>query len=609
MQISRIAIDNFRNFKELRIDLGRHAVIVGENKVGKSNLLFALRLILDPALPDSVRRLRREDFWDGLANPIASSSVIKISVDLSDFEDDENLVAVLAEYLVEPTPMVSRLTYEFRPVAGLPRPPQKETDYEFTVYGGDRQENFVGYDVRSRIPMDVLQALRDAEGDLESWRRSPLKPLLDKAVSSIPEAELIAICGEISDAVSKVHGVENIKELSERIGRRLVEMVGDGHAVQTELRLSPTDPLRLFRSLRLLLDDCRRGIAEASLGTANLIYLALKSLELGQYIDDGARDHCFLAIEEPEAHLHPHLQRLIYRDFLRPREQIEPDDPDVPSPPRPKTTVLLTSHSPHIISVAPVRSLVLLKYSRTERASIGVSTAKTPFTDDDVDDIERYLDTTRGEILFARGVLLVEGDAEMYLVPRLAKMAGKDLDRYGLSVCSVSGTNFAPYVKLLGRGGLDVPYAVITDNDPVERDKDDGSVGVVHLGPRRVARLLELVMSPAERKAVPAANITTVAEERGFFLNTHTFEIDLFKAGHHEVICDSMRELSTNKKLRARAAALKADPASLDPESLLDDIDAISKGRFAQRLASRIVGGAVPTYIQKAIDHVVARCQ
>ena len=56
MLISRIHIQNFRNFAKLDVSLGRHAVIVGENKVGKSNLLFALRLILDPSLADSARR-------------------------------------------------------------------------------------------------------------------------------------------------------------------------------------------------------------------------------------------------------------------------------------------------------------------------------------------------------------------------------------------------------------------------------------------------------------------------------------------------------------------------------------------------------------------------
>lgn len=70
MRLSRIAIKNFRNFKHLDVQLGEHAVVLGENKVGKTNLLFALRLILDPTLSDSQRRLRQEDFWDGLPRPV-----------------------------------------------------------------------------------------------------------------------------------------------------------------------------------------------------------------------------------------------------------------------------------------------------------------------------------------------------------------------------------------------------------------------------------------------------------------------------------------------------------------------------------------------------------
>lgn len=66
MRISRIKINNFRNFEEFDVAVGESAVIVGENGVGKSNLIHALRLILDPTLADSARQLRNEDFWDGL---------------------------------------------------------------------------------------------------------------------------------------------------------------------------------------------------------------------------------------------------------------------------------------------------------------------------------------------------------------------------------------------------------------------------------------------------------------------------------------------------------------------------------------------------------------
>jgi len=102
MWLSRIIIKNFRNFRSLDVKLGKHAVVLGENKVGKTNLLFALRLILDPSLSDLTRRLRLDDFWDGLPRPLAAADIIEISVEFRGFEKSENLLAVLADHLVSP---------------------------------------------------------------------------------------------------------------------------------------------------------------------------------------------------------------------------------------------------------------------------------------------------------------------------------------------------------------------------------------------------------------------------------------------------------------------------------------------------------------------------
>ena len=87
MRLSRILIQNFRNFKNFDIFLSDQSVIVGENKIGKSNLLFALRLILDPSLPDTARQLGLEDFWDGLSRPLSKEDKIIISIEFAGMPD------------------------------------------------------------------------------------------------------------------------------------------------------------------------------------------------------------------------------------------------------------------------------------------------------------------------------------------------------------------------------------------------------------------------------------------------------------------------------------------------------------------------------------------
>jgi len=594
MRISRVQITNFRNFRRLDVLLSEHAVIVGENKIGKSNFLYALRLVLDPTLPDSARQLRDEDFWDGLERPLARDEKISIVVDLTDYEDDADLLAVLAQHVISTDPMVSRLTYEFGVPASVPDGAVSEADYAFVIYGGDRSENEAGWEVRKRLPMDLLGALRDAEGDLANWRRSPLRPLLDETASGIDRAELAKLAEDITDATAAVTATTEIRDLADRITKRLEEMVGGGNALETTLGFSPTDSERLLRSLRLFIDGGRRGVAEASLGSANLLYITLKMLELEHLVQEGNRHHTFLAIEEPEAHLHPHLQRLVYRNFLRRRahQEAEADEKE-----RASVTILLTSHSPHIASVSPIDAFVLLRKSADKQSTEGVSTAGIELEEHERLDLERYLDVTRGEILFAKGVMLVEGDAEAYLIPAFARLQGLDLDALGISVCSVGGTNFAPYVKFLGPSGLNLPFVVLTDFDPTNSSSR---------GEKRVAKLLASlgnITSPTTGAALKQA-----AAQKGIFLNDHTLEVDVFKCGRHKSMGRSLTELAESKSAAARAEAWMKDPATLDVPTFLADINAIGKGRFAQRLATNMKSGPCPAYIKEALGYVAARC-
>jgi len=580
IHISRIKIENFRNFHNFEINTNRNMVIVGENKVGKSNLLFALRLILDPSLSELDRLLDIDDFWDGLEGRKVGST-IKISLDIANINSSTSTLAVLADGLIDVQTHTAKITYEFKPRDGVT--PNSINDYEYIIYLGNNTANFIPRSFRRCIQMELFHALRDCERELKNSNRSPMRAFLDEVSENLTEQQKTSILSGFQQTQTALDSIQSIDNIATNINTMLETIVGTNHVSLVDLKLAPQDINKLVRSLQLLIDSGVRTISQASTGSANILFLTLKLLKLQHSIQQGDQEFTFLAIEEPEAHLHPHVQRLLFDYFYESEANLN---------------TLLTTHSPHIASSAPLSSLIVLKEHKDGNSSstYGYSLASSHLDENDIEDMSRYLTVTRGEILFSRGVILVEGDSEEFLIPELAKKLGYEFDKKGISICSVAGTNFAPYVKFLRSIGT--PFTIITDRDPLNLP--------VPIGITRIDELLGL-MIPAYISGVnPEATIIIAGQAQGIFTNTQTLETELINSPVLKIIiCDILLEEHGDRlHVGPIINCWKLNQVPVDMPSLLRYIKEIGKGRFAKRLSNRLPTGTCPAYIISSFNYI-----
>ena len=452
MIISELKIYNFRRFKSvdgapgLKINFHKGLnALIGENDSGKTAVIDALKLVLLTQSNEYIRPVD-EDFYKATNGDACSE--FKIDCTITEFSQNE--AKNFIEYLT-----IKKNGTEVEYSLELHYRAWKEGHKIFQQLRVGDVDDCISIDGKARdlLRAVYLKPLRDAESEMSSGRSSRISQILlnHPVFKDKKEHMILDIFQEANKKIEDYFSddVEG-KRILQTIRDNLESFNDKGQASNAELKTSDIQLKAILESLSLNAPELNPG-----LGEMNLLFIAAELLLLKDDADGGMK---LALVEELEAHLHPQAQlRLI--SFL----QNEYNENDV--------QIIISTHSPILASKINLKNLILMK----DGFGYDLAEGKTGLEKGDYLFLQRFLDSTKANLFFAKGIIMVEGDAENILIPVIADIIGYSLEKYGISIVNVGSTAFLRYSGIMVRkdgSTIKIPVSVITDCDVRPYDID-----------------------------------------------------------------------------------------------------------------------------------------
>ncbi|QUI20892.1 AAA family ATPase [Vallitalea pronyensis] len=415
-------------------------LVIGENDSGKTGIIDAIKIVLKTSSYDWIR-IVDNDFYK-------SSDELRIELKFRGLSEEEakNFVEFLSreEFSDEFEPILN-VIYRVYKKDGKILPSDVRA-------GSDKIGKVLPAEAREFLKVTYLKPLRDVQSELIPKRNSRLSQIFQghEAFKGVDEHLLLKIYESFNKSIRLYfEGKDNngktlIPDQNGKILKNNIDKTIKGFFNKDSESIIDTTKAeikKILESLELSLN----GINNPGLGSLNRLFMASELIHLNKQDWTGLR---LGLIEEIEAHLHPQVQLKVIKNLIKQKN----------------TQLILTSHSPNLASKVPLENQIICR----NNFAYALSSKFTNLDKRNYVFLEKFLDVTKSNLLFAKGLILVEGWSEELIIPVIADKIGYNLVDNEVSIINVGNLGFSNYYKIFSRKDnrkMGIHISVITDCD------------------------------------------------------------------------------------------------------------------------------------------------